>query len=96
MAIANTTKSKVLFGNELQRTPPLIQEQNAPIVLSGKDNNGQIHKVPLTKAVLSKHIMLLGGIGTGKTNAFLNGISAERNHDKRRRYDSFRYQRGFL
>ena len=75
MAIANTTKSKVLFGNELQRTPPLIQEQNAPIVLSGKDNNGQIHKVPLTKAVLSKHIMLLGGIGTGKTNAFFQMVS---------------------
>jgi len=36
---------------------------------------GDKHNVPLDMDLLSKHIMFLGGIGTGKTNAFTQIIS---------------------
>lgn len=71
----NTTKTKVLFGDELHNIPLQIQEQNAPCVISGAGRDEQPYNVPLSKNILSKHLMMIGGIGTGKTNAFFQIVS---------------------
>ncbi len=64
------SKSEVISGNCLQNVVPDPPQEICPVVLTGKNGNDQWSRVPLTQSVLSKHIMLLGGIGTGKTNAF--------------------------
>lgn len=76
MTINKTTKSKVLFGDELHSSPPAFPEQKATCYLMGSDVNANI---PLTQDILSKHIMLLGGIGTGKTNTFFQIVSQLKN-----------------
>ena len=49
----NTTKTKVLFGDELHNIPLQIQEQNAPCVISGAGRDEQPYNVPLSKNILS-------------------------------------------
>ncbi|MBQ3133571.1 MAG: type IV secretion system DNA-binding domain-containing protein [Clostridia bacterium] len=69
----NTNKkqqSSVLFGEELHRACPNITENNASCYLQGVDSSGQAVTFPMSVDLLSKHILLLGGIGTGKTNTF--------------------------
>ncbi len=44
-------------------------------MLIGSDNNGQNRYIPLDDNLLGRHIMLLGGIGTGKTTTFNQIIS---------------------
>ena len=70
-----TTKSSVLFGEELHNIPPLLSSGQAVCTLSGNARDGKQYQIPLTKELLSKHIMLLGGIGTGKTNTFFQIVS---------------------
>ena len=70
-----TTKSKVLFGNELHNNAPAIPGGQAPVILPGYDGNGKAGVIPLSKDLLSKHVMMLGGIGTGKTNTFYHIVS---------------------
>lgn len=60
----------VLFGNELKEIPPELDASKAKIHLYGTDKNGNALKVPISEDLLSRHFMLLGGIGTGKSNAF--------------------------
>lgn len=74
--------SSVLFGDSLNLVTPQISWQQGMPFLSGtsrgaKDERGQLKSqfIPLSSDLLSKHIMLLGGIGTGKTNAFYQIIS---------------------
>lgn len=66
----------VLFGDELNKTVPPIRLSNPgqmpDVILNGMDGMGNFARIPLDSSILSKHIMLLGGIGTGKTNAFFN------------------------
>ena len=64
------SKSEVINGNCLQNVVPELPNEPCPVYLAGKSGYGQWARVGLTKSILSKHIMLLGGIGTGKTNAF--------------------------
>ena len=66
--------TSVLFGNQLHSDTPRLPINNDTVLqLSGKDGNGQPAKVPISGDILKRHMMFLGGIGTGKTNA-LNQI----------------------
>lgn len=67
--------ASVLFGDELRHTIPHIKTKQPVVVLTGTDINGAQVGIPLDSDVLSKHIMLLGGIGTGKTNAFFQIVN---------------------
>lgn len=75
MSIQSKTMSKVLFGDCLQRAMPNVNCSSPMCVLPGYDAENRRVALPLDESLLSKHIMLLGGIGTGKTNAFLHIIS---------------------
>lgn len=68
-------EDSVLFGNELKRLAPDISTQSAKVFLKGKDSSNTRKRIPLSNNILSRHMMLLGGIGTGKTNAFFQIIS---------------------
>lgn len=69
-------KSGVLFGDALHDTIPAVSpSSNEYIVLSGADGRGEKACIPFDKNIFSRHIMLLGGIGTGKTNAFFQILS---------------------
>ncbi len=71
---------KVVEGQELQeRVPAEAQARQAPtasnprpinIVFDGKNAMGQPDRFVLTERLLSQHLMLVGGIGSGKTNTF--------------------------
>ena len=66
----NIRMSKVLFGNELHTTDlPQLEEKDPFITLTGKDGSGNPARIPFSEATFGRHIMLIGGIGTGKTNA---------------------------
>lgn len=67
--------SSVLFGNELLMQAPIIPEPNPVLFFRGRDASGNHQNIPISASVLSRHIMLLGGIGTGKTNAFFQMVS---------------------
>lgn len=67
--------SSVLFGDELKYMIPCIKTTQPLLVLGGTDANGVQAGIPIDSAILSRHIMLLGGIGTGKTNAFFQIVS---------------------
>lgn len=60
----------VLFGNELKQEAPYLPNEDTVLYFKGKDNSGNKRYIPISKNILSRHIMLIGGIGTGKTNAF--------------------------
>lgn len=68
-------QDSVLFGNELKQEAPHIAEADPVIYFKGIDNQGTHRNIPISESVLSRHFMLLGGIGTGKTNAFFQMIS---------------------
>ena len=66
---------EVFDGNELKRLPVEYPIGKPICALFGVDAQGQRTMVPLDEQLLSRHLMLLGGIGTGKTNAFYQVIS---------------------
>lgn len=70
MDISRRQKSSVLFGDELNQTIPDIPTKEPICVLQGINGRNENAFIPLDNDKLSKHIMLLGGIGTGKTNVF--------------------------
>lgn len=73
----NIRMSKVLFGNELHREDiPALNVDTPYITLNGKDGAGNPAKIPFSEGTLGRHIMLIGGIGTGKTNA-INQVLAQ-------------------
>ena len=80
MGMQRTTKSSVLFGEELRSEPPQPSGDPAVCTLSGVAKNGKPYKIPLSHDILSKHVMLLGGIGTGKTNTFFQLVSQLKNN----------------
>lgn len=75
MSIPNRTMSKVLFGDRLHRTMPSINFGNPICIVPGYDAENHRVALPLDESTLSKHLMLIGGIGTGKTNAFFHIVS---------------------
>lgn len=62
---------EVFEGDTLRMDIPFIRPENGPsCFLSGYDSNGQLARLPLSEELLSHHLMIMGGIGTGKTNVF--------------------------
>lgn len=62
--------SQVLFGNELHRCEiPAFHEPSPFLTIYGRDGAGHRAEIPFSESMLGRHIMLVGGIGTGKTNA---------------------------
>ncbi len=61
--------SSVFDGNELKPKPPALSPAGSRCSLIGKDEAGGELRVPLSEEILSKHLLFLGGIGAGKTNA---------------------------
>lgn len=62
---------EVFEGNQLYQVP--LQSDysgETKCVLHGKKSDGQDVYMPLSEEILGRHVMVLGGIGTGKTNAF--------------------------
>lgn len=70
----------VLFGNQLHSdTPQLPFNSDTVLQLSGTNGKGEPAKVPISANILSRHMMFIGGIGTGKTNALNQIIDQLRN-----------------
>lgn len=66
----STMKNTIVFeGNELKVSAPVMDERNARCFFLGQSGDGRESRVPISDDLLSKHILFLGGIGTGKTNA---------------------------
>ena len=68
-------QTSVLFGDELRAVPPTINCKDPVIYFRGVDKLGNHWNVPISEHLLSRHFMLIGGIGTGKTNAFFQILS---------------------
>jgi len=62
--------AETLFGDSLLMAAPPMNVPNPRCFLSGIDASNRHIQVPFNEDMLGRHIMLLGGIGTGKTNAF--------------------------
>ena len=61
---------EVFDGNKLSPSPILYPTDHPQCAFVGIDAQKQDIYVPIDQELLSRHMMLLGGIGTGKTNAF--------------------------
>ncbi|MCD8540916.1 MAG: type IV secretion system DNA-binding domain-containing protein [Leadbetterella sp.] len=53
----------------------LSDDSHARCILQGTDSMGNTLSLPLTDSIFSKHLLFLGNIGTGKTNAISQLIS---------------------
>ncbi|MBE7433100.1 MAG: type IV secretion system DNA-binding domain-containing protein [Anaerolineales bacterium] len=60
---------EVFEGHELRDNPPEFSSEYPRCLLIGNGANNQETKISLNDELFSKHILFLGGIGTGKTNA---------------------------
>jgi len=56
-------------GRTLQDTVQVTCD-NPKFFLPGRDGTGQHANIPVDAGLLSKHLLLLGGVGSGKTNVF--------------------------
>ncbi len=78
--ITNNTTVRVIEGNRLSDTVPEAAKQRQQpsasnprpinILFSGKNGKELPDQFVLTERLLSQHLMLIGGIGSGKTNTF--------------------------
>lgn len=59
----------VYEGQELKKQPPMLAGGAPRARLIGNNPNGQESVVNLSDELFSRHVLFLGGIGTGKTNA---------------------------
>ena len=66
--------------NKLRRIAPNLPDKDTMLYFQGRDAQGVHRSVPVSKNILSRHVMLLGGIGTGKTNAFFQMIDQIKNN----------------
>lgn len=89
----NSRSFSVLFGDSLNKKVPVIQLADSTkmpdVILNGTDGFGNFARFPIDSNILSKHIMLLGGIGTGKTNAFFSNRQSARRQTYRRRCNDY-------
>ena len=69
--------TEILDGNRLHTTVPMptIPEDAIRCAFMGKGLDGNPAIVPFDDDLLSRHILFLGGIGTGKTNSFFQLIN---------------------
>ena len=66
--ISKSTRT-VLFGDDIQQSCS-YRDENARFCLPGMSADGNASVIPIGDKLMSRHILLLGGIGTGKTNTF--------------------------
>jgi len=68
--------TEILDGNRLHTSPIRlnIPEHEIKCAFLGKSFDGNSAIVPFNNDLLSRHILFLGGIGTGKTNSFFQLI----------------------
>lgn len=59
----------VFEGPGLDQDPPALPSDGVRCHFLGIDNSGQRIKIPLPDNIFNRHVLFLGGIGTGKTNA---------------------------
>ena len=64
-----TYSQEVFSGNRLFDTCQ-YQEKDPHFFLMGHNALGEPMRIPVGEQMLSRHLLLLGGIGTGKSNAF--------------------------
>jgi len=64
--------TEILDGNRLHTVPhkSTIDPEQIKCAFLGTDPSGNFVDVPFDNDLLSRHILFLGGIGTGKTNAY--------------------------
>jgi type IV secretory pathway TraG/TraD family ATPase VirD4 len=67
--------SKVIAGAELKQAPRDPATTRARCILSGTSADGQPATLALSDDTLSKHLLFLGEIGSGKTNAIYHLIA---------------------
>jgi hypothetical protein len=65
---------QVFEGHELRNKPPELLIPNARCCFVGSDDSGNEVRIPIDDDLFSKHLLFLGGIGTGKTNAIFHII----------------------
>ena len=70
MNLSRRQQATVLFGDTLKNNVPAFSAKEGDCIIPGQDA-----QLALTPDILSNHLMLLGGIGTGKTNAFYHIVS---------------------
>ena len=74
-------KIEVFDGIKLHTTIPEAQYGGKTMcVMTGADSTGKPAQIPFDESLLSRHIMFLGSIGTGKTNAISQVISQLRDN----------------
>jgi type IV secretory pathway TraG/TraD family ATPase VirD4 len=72
-------KVEVFDGGELKPIYHNNKNINARYSFWGTDAQGREISIPFDEETLSRHLLLIGGIGTGKTNAFYQILSQLRN-----------------
>ncbi len=75
MDINRRQQSTVLFGDKLNDAYALPPDSEAECFLEGEEQNKCAVQIPINNSILSRHMLFLGGIGTGKTNALFQIIS---------------------
>lgn len=70
--MSRRTESEVLFGNKLTSDISIVFKDNAILPIPGANSAGQPWGLMLNDDAFSKHILMLGGIGTGKTNTMFH------------------------
>lgn len=63
-------KIEIFDGDSLHAEPVATGVREPKCFFMGSGENGNPLRVPIDSDILSRHMMLLGGIGTGKTNTF--------------------------
>lgn len=63
-------KVEIFEGSSLQDMPLGLKVGEPRCAFIGKTRSGKQIQVPLDENIFSRHLMLIGGIGTGKTTAF--------------------------
>lgn len=79
-------KAKTIFGNTLE-TEVQIEHEDANVLYEDRDNHNSYFT--LTPQILSRHILLLGGAGSGKTNVFNLTVDQLRDEDNDNTNDVF-------
>ena len=70
-------EERILFGNKLLSVVP-VPPKNAKFALIGRGRDGRPQAWPIDEGTLSKHMILLGAIGMGKSNAMNNIVRSIR------------------
>ena len=66
--IKNINSETPIFGDKL--TAVCTHREARPIyMMPGRNRNNENIAIPIGESILSRHMLFLGGIGTGKTNA---------------------------